>query len=288
MRKIESLLPVQYRELSAARIRRGLVRPFRHWWLWWRHRYDGRPNVLANSFPKSGTFLLGRCFELSGLFDDFNLGVYIYGLESPRFGLRKQRAMLARLGGGIYVQAHLSHSPEAAALLQSLDYKHVLIIRDPRDVVVSLVRFEMSHRYLSRHDYFSSLPDDETRLTAAIQGTGRPGAQDIGERTRDYVRWQSTDCCVVRYERLVGSAGGGDPAAQRAEVRRIFEHVGVGRTDDQIAEIADNLYSREARTFRKGAIHDWPNHFTPEHKEMFKTCAGDLLIDMGYERDYDW
>lgn len=40
--------------------------------------------------------------------------------------------------------------------------------------------------------------------------------------------------------------------------------------------------------FRKGVPGDWANHFTPEHKQVFKERFNDVLIKTGYEEDDNW
>jgi hypothetical protein len=47
----------------------------------------------------------------------------------------------------------------------------------------------------------------------------------------------------------------------------------------------------ESHTFAKGgkgAIGGWKNKFEHSHKEAFKKVAGNLLIELGYETDYNW
>jgi hypothetical protein len=39
---------------------------------------------------------------------------------------------------------------------------------------------------------------------------------------------------------------------------------------------------------RKGVAGDWRGVFTERDKEVFKEAAGELLIQLGYERDDDW
>jgi lipopolysaccharide transport system ATP-binding protein len=39
---------------------------------------------------------------------------------------------------------------------------------------------------------------------------------------------------------------------------------------------------------RKGVAGDWRRHFTPNVKAAFKARFGDLLIETGYARDFDW
>ena len=39
---------------------------------------------------------------------------------------------------------------------------------------------------------------------------------------------------------------------------------------------------------RKGVSGDWRNHFAEDDKRMFKDLAGDILIQLGYEKDNSW
>ena len=45
---------------------------------------------------------------------------------------------------------------------------------------------------------------------------------------------------------------------------------------------------KNPRLFRKGKTGGWRNHFSDEHKQIFKDITGDLLIELGYETDNDW
>lgn len=40
--------------------------------------------------------------------------------------------------------------------------------------------------------------------------------------------------------------------------------------------------------FRKGAPGDWVNHFTDDHKALFKRLYPDLVVQLGYESSDDW
>lgn len=39
---------------------------------------------------------------------------------------------------------------------------------------------------------------------------------------------------------------------------------------------------------RKGIAGDWRNVFTEHNKKIYKKVAGDLLVELGYEKDHDW
>lgn len=40
--------------------------------------------------------------------------------------------------------------------------------------------------------------------------------------------------------------------------------------------------------FRKGIAGDWKNHLTERDRRVFRRVAGDLLVDLGYEKDDHW
>jgi Sulfotransferase domain len=43
-----------------------------------------------------------------------------------------------------------------------------------------------------------------------------------------------------------------------------------------------------AALLRKGVAGDWRKVFTDQDKRIYKEVAGQMLIGLGYERDYDW
>ena len=71
------------------------------------------------------------------------------------------------------------------------------------------------------------------------------------------------------------------------EIMNIARHIGIPVNRKRALEIANQLFGGTA-TFRKGQIGAWKKEFTQEQKELFKEHAGQLLIDLGYEKDYNW
>lgn len=61
--------------------------------------------------------------------------------------------------------------------------------------------------------------------------------------------------------------------------RHTFERLSGGRSRGQEEPTAE---------WRKGIIGDWKNHFTNEDRFLFKSIAGELLIELGYEQGTDW
>jgi len=48
------------------------------------------------------------------------------------------------------------------------------------------------------------------------------------------------------------------------------------------------IQPKKSHTFRSGKTGGWREHFTEEHKKLFKDVAGDLLVRLGYEKSNDW
>ena len=49
-----------------------------------------------------------------------------------------------------------------------------------------------------------------------------------------------------------------------------------------------SINPQRSPTFRSGKVGGWKDHFSPANKELFKSIAGELLIQLGYENDTRW
>lgn len=93
--------------------------------------------------------------------------------------------------------------------------------------------------------------------------------------------------CVVRFEDLVGPQGGGSQEVQLDAMRKIANYLGIYPTDGELLGIALKLFGKFI-TLRAGQIGSWKSHFSEQHKKEFKRVAAQLLVDLGYERDFEW
>jgi hypothetical protein len=55
-----------------------------------------------------------------------------------------------------------------------------------------------------------------------------------------------------------------------------------------ISLLAEAIRPEKSRTFRSGKTGGWREHFTDEHKDLFKDVTGNLLVKLGYEKNNDW
>lgn len=275
------------------------------------NRFLPPPKVLLNGPPKSGTHLLsdclslmprmmfsGRHFALSEFFvasripseaRSHHAGAYPE-LEEPSIA-----KLLGQCPKGMFVTAHARFHPALAELIEKLRFRHVLLLRDPRDVVVSHAFYVKRERQHFHHEYFTEvLQSDEERIMAAIRGFGSDASDGapllpIGESFAGFIRWlEEPSTLVVRFEDLIGPQGGGDSERQLATIESIGRFVSRPVDREQARHIAQRMYGKGSLTFRKGQMGDWRNHFTDAHRRAFKEVGGDSLIELGYESSMDW
>jgi len=247
------------------------------------------PKVFANSIPKAGTNLLKRTLNLLPCVVPW----WTYHIDETIPGILDQ---LHTVKNGQVVTAHLPWSKSLVEILISKGFGILFIIRDLRDKAVSDVHY-MVHKSTDHqlHRYFSSLNSDEERLMAYIRGVPEhcyPGGirpKLWEDHTKSMLPWlDEPNCMTIRFEDLIGSSGGGSDKKQIETVDSIVKHIGIELSQEEIQQIAAKSFFAGSRTFRKGQIGDWRNHFTEEHKQIFKEVYGDTLIKLGYEKDYDW
>jgi hypothetical protein len=254
----------------------------------------GQPPILVNSFPKSGTHLLLQI--LQGLPNSKNYGTFIASMPSLTYRERSEKrhlSLIQRLVPGEVCPAHLFYSEPAANALAQKDCVHFFIFRDLRDVVVSEAHYLYSmNRWHRLHKYFGSLKTIEERISASISGINGPefpyDYPDIGTRFERYKAWLSAeDVMAIKFEDLI--------APQRTSwIRKMVlfwkerQALDEATVDDITNQLEIGIDPEQSHTFRTGKVGGWKTVFNDEHKTQFKTVAGALLIELGYEKNLDW
>ena len=255
------------------------------------YAYYNGSKVLINSLPKSGTFLLRRTLQL---LPSFASRWAVHGLDAEKSShLYREIANIRR---GQYASGHVYWTSELRELMAAADIRTVFIIRDLRDIAVSLAYYlpqpQNQHRL---QPYFERLDNDDSRLMNVILGASHKLFSDcssphtLGEFAIAFRPWlDESNCLTVRFEDLIGSAGGGSDRLQIQTIRAITEYLNLNFSEEDTTKVARQLFDRNSPTFRKGQIGDWQNHFSDKHKRVFKEVAGKALIEFGYEDDDDW
>jgi hypothetical protein len=259
------------------------------------------PILFGNSFPKSGTHLLAQvlhAFPQIGPAVDRGMGpILTYVPENGRKRASQEiLADLRALKAGDLCFGHVIAAPEIIDYMCQQPIAHYFIVRDPRDVVISHAFFladkAVDHVH---HAYYKELASLDDRVRASILGRPDWGNEeplegdfpDIGARFQPYMDWLAQPGVqVLRFEDFIRSRQDTlSSLLDYAEQRGFQPRVPRG----QALEILTNAIDpKRSFTFRGGRVGDWQKHFSAEHKALFKQCAGDLLIRLGYEKDDDW
>ncbi len=261
---------------------------------WKRTSFDEAPPVFGNSKPKSGSHLL-----LQVLAGFTQIMPYAYVAADPvrtitKDGHRRsgQEILdeLRQIPEGVVGWGYVEASPENTGFLCQPGRVNYFIYRDPRDMLVSQVHFATDmYEEHGMHAYYQSLPDFGARLKAAITGVARDGARMVSVRQRyeGVFQWLEQPAVLcIRFEDLVNQRDQ-TLTAMLDRVETTGYHIPTPR-ERSLSILAQAIRPKRSRTFRSGKTGEWRQHFTEEHKKLFKDVAGNLLIELGYESSNSW
>ncbi|PLX75192.1 MAG: hypothetical protein C0615_08045 [Desulfuromonas sp.] len=237
------------------------------------------PRILMNSIPKSGTNLLEQTLIHFPL-------LHRGGVRTLRSWNEPTREMLERvnrIGKGEFLTAHLPAHKELMSVLSKTDVKVILMIRDPRDIVVSnfnyVLKVDKTH---PTYEYLHSLPDDKSRLMATICGVDGL-ITPIAEALKLYEPWlRFENTHVVRFEDLIGEQGGGSLQGQLKTVSDLASFLEVQLSEQKLQHICSKIYNSRSITFRKAQIGGWKDVFCREHLAAYSRSVDGLASLYGY------
>lgn len=261
---------------------------------WKRFSFDEAPPIFGNSKPKSGSHLLLQI--LNGF---TRIMPYRYVDADPirtieKNGRRKTKEEilddLKRVPNGVIGWGYVDATKENASFLTSAGRVNYFIYRDPRDMLVSQVFFATDmHEEHGMHEYYNSLPNFDARLNIAITGIDRDGLKmvSVKQRYEGVFQWlEQKDVMCLRFEDLINNRDA-TLLAMLDEVEKAGYKIPMPR-EKSLPIMVEAIQPKKSRTFRSGKTGGWKEHFTDDHKKLFKDVAGDLLIKLGYENNNDW
>jgi hypothetical protein len=261
---------------------------------WKRISFNDTPPIFGNSKPKSGSHLLLQI--LNGF---TQIMPYRYVDADPirtitKDGRRKTQeeilADLKRVPKGVIGWGYLEATEENASFLTSAGRANYFIYRDPRDMLVSQVFFATDmHEEHGMHDYYMSLPDFGARLSVAITGIEKDGLRMVSVKQRydGVFEWlEQKNVMCMRFEDLINNRDA-TLNAMLNEVEKTGYKIPTPR-EKALSILIEAIQPKKSHTFRSGKTGGWKQHFTDEHKKLFKDVAGDLLVRLGYEKDNSW
>lgn len=261
---------------------------------WKRLSFNDAPPVFGNSKPKSGSHLLLQV--LNGF---TQIMPYKYVDADPIRTIKKdggRRAVddvaadLKRVPQGVIGWGYVEASPENVAVLCQPGRANYFIYRDPRDMLVSQVFFATDmHEEHGMHAYYNLLPDFAARLKVAITGIEKDGLKMVSVRQRyeGVFEWlDQKHVMCLRFEDLINNRDA-TLMSMLDEIEKTGYKIPTPR-EKALAVLVDAIRPKKSHTFRSGKTGGWTQHFTDDHKKLFKDVAGDLLMRLGYEKNNDW
>jgi sulfotransferase 6B1 len=236
---------------------------------------DTHPAMLLISIPKCGTHLMGKLLGILTNQQHRTPGIKVVnGFEQvveETLRLHKQ---------GKFPHIHYNFSKKGLRLCKDYNIRLFFIYRDPRDQIIAWVMSENTNDLRSINERIADVMDSTKEYFWGYYG--------INDVYTNITPWAtSPGVCAVKFEDLVGPAGGGSIEKQYAAIDRVAQHLAMPLSNTVITLIANELFGKST-TFREGKIGAWKEYFTPEHKDLFKKHAGQILIDLGYEKDFNW
>lgn len=281
--------------------------------------------VLVNSLPKSGTHLLtqavaqfgyqeyasqrnywDRCLSMLGYGTPWLLNhrqakqsrqrgrisattqaIQVGALTEYSVSAKTMYDWLSQLKLGCYIQGHLPYSPALLPVLDELKFRHVLIIRDPRAVLVSLLHYiPNAHRSgMGKHflaDDFAKL-NSQQQLDLLLYGGEAKCANLIikpfAEVFFSVLQWrESTQYLMLYFEDIIGPQGGGDSTTQQRVLHQLAMYLNPQTDTHSLTDI----YNPHSRTFRQGQVDGWQKGLSPQWIQQLNDYCAPLCAALNH------
>lgn len=248
--------------------------------------------VFLVSLPKAGTYLLATFLREMG-WTDTEVHVGIHEITDYRGLTVDEKLAQARtrvaampfetsvslVAPGQFAVGHIAFDPRREQLLKP--FRRILIIRRWRDCLTSFMRFESRRisldplRHSADRTQWASLQDPRAKFVAYLKIFGETQTKVA----MAIVPWKKRPGVVtVRFEDLTGDNG---PAAQRASIGGIQEHIGdeSGRPAEQLLARCIGAASLTFSGERSRAEDFW----SPQACTLFQEFGGPALENgLGY------
>jgi len=263
--------------------------------LLWNYKYlfRSRGNTIYHCcIQKSGSRWFKKIFSDKIIWQQNKLLLYD---PSNNFITDDQQILqkLSKLPKDILISPLYIRYFEFDKLLKPDSYKAFYIARDPRDLIISNY-FSLKYSHDPYHPYIlkmrkklNSLSEDDG-ITKIINSFTK-GTKITLE---GWFKQKSENVKLIKFEDFFGPK-------QLTIFSELLEHCDINLTNNEIDMLLDKysfqkISGRKQGTedikhhYRKGTPGDWRNHFTNEHKNIFKDLSGSLLVTCGYEKDNNW
>jgi hypothetical protein len=261
---------------------------------WGSNKLASTPAVLGNAMPKSGSHLIIQVLQGLIKFGPFvNPGFPPVNRTENNLQLADQAVLdrLFRMRPGDIGYGYLKANKKYIVALTRPGICSIFLYRDPRDMIVSHV-FYATDMFAGHgmHEYYNEkLETKEDQINAAIGGVSVPGFElrGVHARYKAYIGWlEEPDILCLRFEDLrLDTDNSLSKILDYLELKGFTPEI---NRDQAVNILRSAINPKKSGTFRKGKPGNWRDHFTQRNIDYFKETTGDLLINLGYEKDNSW
>ncbi len=262
--------------------------------LWnYRYLYRSRSNTIYHCcIQKSGSRWFKKIFSDKIIWQQNKLLLYD---PSNNFITEDQAILqkLKKLPKNIIISPLYIRNPEFNKLHKPNNYKAFYITRDPRDLIISNF-FSLKYSHDPYHPYILKM---RKKLNSMSQDDGITDiiSSFTGGTKKTLSGWftqKSKNIKLIRFEDIFG-------AKQYNVFSDLLNHCNINISTADRKFLLEkysfkNISGRQQGSedikhhYRKGIPGDWKNHFTNQHKDLFKKLSDNLLVICGYEKDNNW
>jgi len=254
--------------------------------------FYNHPKVFCNSFHKSGTQLLVQALTGIQGIHHYNRSAFHHILTKNQINpahnstFEEVNDQLAGLLPGEMMGGHVEYHAAIEQAIQAYNVRHVLIIRDPRDVIISHLFWWEEHQEIDiwPFRFFKSLKTRDEKLMFLILGHNYESIKsdknypylnfpNIIERFETYKNWLSSPhCLVVHFEDM--------KANPYDEFKRIFSWIWPQKffSEAIYKKMAAASHQKFSKTYRISKTGQWHAYFNEEHVEAFYHLGGQRLL----------
>ena len=223
-----------------------------------------------------------------------NLKIHIYSPDDNF--ITEDKKVLKRLSNipkNIIVSPLYIRYNKFDSLDKPLGNKTFFIARDPRDLIISNY-FSLKHSHNPYHPYILEMRNKLNNMSQeeGISEIINSFTKGTKETLEGWFLQKSKNIMLIKFEDIFGDE-------QVKIFSELLKHceLQISRKDiDNLLEkysfknISGRKLGKEdvKHHYRKGTPGDWKNYFNDEHRKLFKTLSGGLLITCGYEKDNNW
>lgn len=273
--------------------------------------------VLVNSVTRNGVHLVGSVLDIIGMrtsthgyikrkkvqlnsrtsqlptnyFVNWSNKRIPISIGSPRMvRLKLVERICSKVKDNEYMLSHIPYSTGMEKLLTDLEWRNIIIIRDPRDQCASMLhKLKIKKNNPASYYLYEILKTDTDRIKAIIDGydgiDNTRGMLSLEAMYKSVLDWKGKGNFIfVKFEDLIGPKGGGNSERQISTIIKILKHLNYKHYDnDEIVDWIGHHCFGTTNSFWKGQIGNWKNIFDKEVTEIFDNNISHLLDQLGYD-----